>query len=455
MVITNYGKNIMRIKIYAILLFSLAITILGANQLGMFVDVKRFFDENKNTKFVIDYQIPYKNLVFLSGNKLFFAEVKVTINIANSDSILVTKEFVNSIGVSNRNDVISPSKSYLDRISMVLSKPGYRLIIDFEDVNSKKTYSWEYQTELLQHIENLSDIEIVTKVTADTASFSQKFMRHNKIMIPEPSFLIAKDRLDTLFLYVEYKHLDNSPVIKIFIDSEQIFITNINPKYISDKGYILYPVNIKPMGKGKYQGQIELMAEDNASNRSFEFILTEPIEEHYSVFADPEDDILLIKYISPSSVPTNWKTFTKEAKRNYVTAFWVDAANSRRLSASEIIAQYKDKIDFCNKRYSHFDKGWKSDMGRIYLRNGSPNDIEKDRTTDDTRYVRKDFQIWKYTGANHAVYIFVDVQMNGNYKLVYVNNDDNESTNPDWRKYLGSDFDESLIENWIFKNTQE
>jgi len=37
--------------------------------------------------------------------------------------------------------------------------------------------------------------------------------------------------------------------------------------------------------------------------------------------------------------------------------------------------------------------------------------------------------------------------MNGNYKLMYVDNDDLESTNPNWRKYLGSDFDESKLEN--------
>lgn len=220
-------------------------------------------------------------------------------------------------------------------------------------------------------------------------------------------------------------------------------------------GYILFPINIRHLEKGRYQGQIEIIDSLESFSRVFEFSLIEPFVESYSVFGNPEDDILLVKYISPGSYPANWKGFSKDAKKNYITSFWIELANAKRLSVAEVISLYKEKIDFCNKRYSHFEKGWKSDMGRIFLRNGTPSDIEKDRTTDDTRYVRKDFQIWKYSNLNHAIYIFVDIQMNGNYKLVYAVNDDNESTNPDWRKYLGSDFDESLIENWIFKNTQD
>ena len=90
-------------------------------------------------------------------------------------------------------------------------------------------------------------------------------------------------------------------------------------------------------------------------------------------------------------------------------------------------------------------------MGRIYIRNGSPSDIEGDveslTSSDETRYVRKDYQIWKYSGLNKGVYLFVDNQFSGNFKLVYVSNDERESTFPDWRKYLGNDFDETRLEN--------
>jgi len=138
---------------------------------------------------------------------------------------------------------------------------------------------------------------------------------------------------------------------------------------------------------------------------------------------------------------------SKEAKRRYITNFWTEMAATRNQSIEAVLKTYNDRLNYCNARFSHFEKGWKSDMGRIYLRNGPPSDIETDTSSDETRFVRKDYQIWKYYGAFKAVYVFVDIPMNGNYKLIYSKNDEQESTFPDWRKYLGTDFDESRLEN--------
>ncbi|MCB5254453.1 MAG: hypothetical protein LHW58_02300, partial [Candidatus Cloacimonetes bacterium] len=71
----------------------------------------------------------------------------------------------------------------------------------------------------------------------------------------------------------------------------------------------------------------------------------------------------------------------------------------------------------------------------------------KDQTSDDTRFVRKDYQIWKYRSGNRPVYVFIDQQMNNNFRLIYVLNDDMEISNPDWLGLIGRNFDESLLRN--------
>lgn len=116
-------------------------------------------------------------------------------------------------------------------------------------------------------------------------------------------------------------------------------------------------------------------------------------------------------------------------------------------SPEGIIKEISARVDYANKSFSHFDKGWKTDMGRIYIRNGAPNELEKDESSDETRYVRKDYQIWKYQGKTNAVYMFVDLQMNGNSKLIYVKGDEMEVSNPKWQYYLGDDFDTSKLDN--------
>ena len=84
-------------------------------------------------------------------------------------------------------------------------------------------------------------------------------------------------------------------------------------------------------------------------------------------------------------------------------------------------------------------------MGRIYIKHGPPDDIQRLETGLYTKYAQKDYEIWKYRTKTNLTYIFIDLMTNGNYKLIYVENDEDESTSSNWQDYLGKDFDEGLL----------
>jgi hypothetical protein len=85
-----------------------------------------------------------------------------------------------------------------------------------------------------------------------------------------------------------------------------------------------------------------------------------------------------------------------------------------------MIKLIRERIDYANQHFSHLKNGWTSDMGRIYIRYGAPDDVQRETSSDESRFVRKDFEIWKYSKENKPVYLFIDIQMNGNYRLIYV-----------------------------------
>ncbi|HCM14751.1 MAG TPA: hypothetical protein DHW79_02165 [Candidatus Cloacimonas sp.] len=122
-------------------------------------------------------------------------------------------------------------------------------------------------------------------------------------------------------------------------------------------------------------------------------------------------------------------------------------AVSTGMSEQRIIDLVHERVEHTNKYYSSLKPGWTTDMGRIFIRNGAPSDIEKGTSTDESRFVGKDYQIWKYSSGNRAVYVFMDIQMNNNYRLIYASGDDMEVSNPGWLSYLGRDFDTSLLRN--------
>jgi GWxTD domain-containing protein len=449
-------KVMMKIRfVLSLLLLSCCIlNLIAAEKLGMFIEVKRYLDEKYNTKYDIDYQVPYKNLMFQTRGNTFYAELKVIVSIANADSVLMTKEFTNNIGVTRKYDVTTSSKSYLDRISLTLAKPGYILNLSFTDINSGKTFEWSYTTEQLSLEDKLSDMELLSAVTADTLSYSNKFLRNGLYYVPEPSGLVSRELHDSIFFYCEAYGIKSSnarAVLTLLRGETPVLIKTYNFTRTSGIQRLLYPVAISALDIGSYNAVIELSDNESIYSRSYELVITEQTEQMYFIFADLEDDYQLLKYISVQKNANNWKTMSKEAKRRYISSFWAGLAAMNNQSPETLLKKYKDRVDYSNSHFSHFSKGWISDMGRIYIRNGSPTDTEGDveslTSSDDTKFVRKDYQIWKYSGHNKAVYLFVDVQMNGNFKLVYARNDEQESTYPDWRKYLGSDFDESVLEN--------
>ena len=106
----------------------------------------------------------------------------------------------------------------------------------------------------------------------------------------------------------------------------------------------------------------------------------------------------------------------------------------------------KERKEYSDRNFSHHDPGWTSDRGRIYLRNGKPDEVLKEKTGFYTKYATKDYEIWKYRSGMSYTYIFIDLLTSGNYKLIYSENDDRETSVPDWKNYLDKDFDETLLE---------
>ncbi|HNX01202.1 MAG TPA: hypothetical protein PKK33_07540, partial [Candidatus Cloacimonadota bacterium] len=119
-------------RILIVLLFFTAIYCWSAT-LPVSVDISRFLDEKRHTRFEINYQVKYSNLSFENVNKNYFASLNVKVEVLKADSIVTQKSFTNRIGVSNLNDAGSDQKSFMDKISLVLNGSSYKIRLTFTD----------------------------------------------------------------------------------------------------------------------------------------------------------------------------------------------------------------------------------------------------------------------------------------------------------------------------------
>lgn len=424
----------------------------AAGKLNMHVSSQRFMNTEKKTLIHIDYQIPYNNLVFLAHKGGYFAEVDVTVQVAEGDSVIFSQSIRDNIGISNKEDARS-NKTYLNRVSFLLNDQPYEFRIDATDINSESEFSYSFTASRINADALVSDLELCSVVRPDSSAYLEKFRRGNILYQTQPSLIFDKTAYDFISLYFEVytdeAERSESGLILMEVEKDSVIVTDdyIDFSPLRDIDGLTLKIPISDLAPGKYEGSLELQIGERSEMKDFTFFVTEQKQPLYFVFPNPDEDFQLLRYFLGSSLTTSWKNYDYETKRRYVSQSWKSWAQANAMSTESMLDTVHERVDYANKYYGHFDPGWTSDRGRIHIRNGKPDEIYSDTSSDETRYVRKDYQIWKYRGKLNAVYLFVDMQMSGNYKLVYVNNDERETSNPDYLKYLGDDFDTSLLEN--------
>lgn len=427
--------------------------LLFANPLTVFVESHRYLDSNNDTVMLLDYQIPYRAMTFLAQHGGYFAELQINIRISQRDSLIYQQEFTDNVGIRNRVDASSSRKSYLNRLSYILDEGNYQVFFAVRDKNSQQSFERNFELSCLYPESWVSDVELSSAVRADSTQYLSKFRRNGILYQSEPSGLFntvetdfvnlyfeiysqAHQRSETAFLTMGIERAD-SLVIELFRDLS----------LSSDIEGITLRIPLAELEAGAYTGSLSIVLGEREFQRSFQFAIQEDITVHSFLFPDPDEEVRLMRYFIGSRVPANWQNLNLTAKRNYISNFWAEMAARYQTTVSSVIDLIRGRIDYSNNRFSYFQPGWTTDRGRIYIRNGAPDELEEDQSSDDTRFVRKDFQIWKYRSRPNAVYLFIDMQMSGNYRLMYVSGDEMESTNPSWQSYLGDDFDMSKIRN--------
>jgi len=107
---------------------------------------------------------------------------------------------------------------------------------------------------------------------------------------------------------------------------------------------------------------------------------------------------------------------------NFWHRFWKDRDPSPGTPDNEFKNEHMRRMNYANERFSvGFEdrtNGWRTDMGRIYIVYGEPNNIERYPFTPS----RPAAEIWTYdhlTGQGQVYFLFVDETGYGEYNMVH------------------------------------
>lgn len=126
-----------------------------------------------------------------------------------------------------------------------------------------------------------------------------------------------------------------------------------------------------------------------------------------------------------------------DGKRRFLREFWAKRDPTHGAGANRAMAQFYRAVGYANERFREGGagqiSGWRTDRGRVFLRNGRWDEILQRPMATPQPY-----EAWKYTRGRPRYYVFLDRSGLGHYQLIGTN-DRREQGMPDWQTLLGSE----------------
>lgn len=437
--------------LFIVLLLTLCVSL---NAINFNASLQRFLNENQQTEFEINYKIFNDQLKFIKSDNAYIATIDVSIAFLKDNEVITKKEFSNSIGARTDAIAISANHYFLDKISVALSRDDLVAELTITDRNTSKSSKQIFPLKTLSQNALISDLEISQNIKSDNTKSLEKFHRGDYLFYVDPIPIFSQAQ-DSLFFYYEIYNLSLS-ADSLYHFTEQLtlkqndsLVVELGNAYTIDqvpfKTFKSIPIN--DLKEGFYQ--IDLTINDlktQTIKTSTSFFSKRVAHANINrIFDDEESEYLILSYFMTGKEKKLWKNLDENGRKNFIDRFWKSKDPSPKSPENEFLINVKKRIEVANWRYSHFDKGWTTDLGRIYLKNGEPDEKIEKTTAITAKYSKKDYQIWKYNYGS-KIYIFMDMFNSGKYRLIYAKNDYNETTDPKWRSYFETDWDESLID---------
>jgi GWxTD domain-containing protein len=128
---------------------------------------------------------------------------------------------------------------------------------------------------------------------------------------------------------------------------------------------------------------------------------------------DPRTTLDVLRYIASDSEKDEMDHLkTEEEKKDFWEAFWKRRDPSPDTPENEERDKFYQRVHYADQHFASGSPGWKTDMGRIYIQNGQPDEVVR----NPFRFDGPPEEIWYYY-HDRKTYYFVDRDGFGRYEL--------------------------------------
>ncbi|MEO0091836.1 MAG: GWxTD domain-containing protein [candidate division WOR-3 bacterium] len=371
------------------------------------------------------YEFPYSQVYFTKQNQNFQNRYQISLQIWNQKELVAGKVLKKEILVEKYEDTKLQTKSLIDSLNLdfiysVKNKPKLTLKVKIQDLNSDNF--GEVNSELM--LPEINHRILFYKNTTPNPSriYSTDLGKDETLGI---RLELSSKELKNCSLLIKKEYLSSqrrtSDKKKSRLQTEKRFFlvpTNINVP-LSTEGKIMLsfssPVrNLIAEGDGKYR--INIIGYD--SNNKKILSIVDFFEIKNSFFYSSTEYLEMVDrlmYIATEAEMRNLKMAETTVRESLWNDFWKKYDPNPVTEINEAEEEYFSRIDYCIKKFSSGDKGYKSDRAKIYMKYGEPDYVEY---APFERH-RNAYEIWYYYRLGKQ-FVFADRSGFGEFILTEI-----------------------------------
>ena len=377
---------------------------------------------------IIDYvyKIPYNQLTFIKDDNKYQAALSLAVEVHDTSGQFIYRQInQTNITVSSFEETNSADNYCEDFIVFHLPNDEYNFLPVITDMQSGQEVRLEKKK--------------VMKIRPDSAKILAPIvLNENKIESKGKEYPVLTNFEDAIpfspmqyELAIPYKDTSVQKIyVRIIDEKDTVYSSYINKSFLSDlslnkvDGQIVMNAKHGPNDYRIFilnnfsnllsEGRVKIVVAENKDGLDSKTFYKNVIwfNKPFSLL-NPEFAITSLKYIESDSLISKLLDADSKEYPEELQKYWHKYDPTPKTKFNELMNEYYNRIDYAMKNFSPLsgDNGADTDRGRIYIKYGMPEKIE--RSSNDDGKVE---ELWIYTKENLS-FRFVDKNGTGEFPL--------------------------------------
>jgi len=359
-------------------------------------------------------QIQNDQLTFLKNEDEFNAELQLEVYFRNQeDEFVFNRTITRKIVAKDYNTTNSKKHINTFYTDVDIRSGEYEVTLTVTDLNSAK----QFTRKVNYNMPNLSIEGEGAKLLLSDILFFSEFRTDSsgRIVAFSPTLNNAfSSNSQTLYAYFSTYHTDTTNAEVRYVVRDRYNLPVLQNSYpMENKSYLEHFVKLNRYSLGENQYHMDL--EISAGEKSL--LASAALRFFWRFVPDSREDLNLaieqLRYIANMDSIKKYRKAGYESKRGFFERFWDTQDPNPDTEVNELLREYYRRVNYTTERFSSTSQaGWLTDRGRIFIKFGEPDDVERRPFAQDSY----PYQVWRYY-SNRKTFLFIDRSGFGDYVL--------------------------------------